>query len=66
MMHSVFCVVPFIEVACKELFNMQQHSKEKNQAPVSDHSQQCFGFMLHFNYDFYSISVNYSTLLSLH
>ena len=66
MMHSVFCVVPFIEVACKELFNIQQHSKEKNQAPVSDHSQQCFGFMLHFNHNFYSISVNYSTLLSLH
>ena len=29
MLQSLFCVVPFIEVACKELFNIQQHCKEK-------------------------------------
>ena len=51
----VFCIVPCVEVTCKGLFLIQQHSKEKGQALVSDHSQHCFGSMLHlrvYNYNF--------------
>ena len=48
VMYDVFCIEPCVEVACKRLFFIQQHSKEQGQALVSDHCQHCFGFMLHF------------------
>ena len=40
---DVFCIFPRVEVICKGLFLIQQHSKEQGQALVSDHSQHCFG-----------------------
>lgn len=40
---DVFCILPRVEVICKGLFLIQQHSKEQGQALVSDHSQHCFG-----------------------
>ena len=55
-MHSVFCTVPCVEVACKGLFLIQKHSEEQSQALVFNHSQHCFGYMLHFrvyNYIFF-------------
>ena len=57
MMHSVFCIVPCVEVACKGLFPLQKHSEELGQALVFNHSQHSFRYMLHFrvyNYNFYS------------
>ena len=56
-MHSVFCIVPCVEVECKGLFLIQKHSEEQGQALVFNHSQRCFGYMLHFreyNYNFNS------------
>ena len=55
MVYGVFCIVPCVKVACKGFFFILQHSKEQDQAQVSDISQICFGFMLHFrvqNYNF--------------
>lgn len=40
---DVFCILPRVEVTCKGLFLIQQHSKEQGQALVSDHSQHYFG-----------------------
>ena len=40
---DVFCILPCVEVTCKGLFLIQQHSKEQGQALVSDHSQHYFG-----------------------
>ena len=56
-MHSVFCIVPCVEVVCKGLFLIQKHNEEQGQALVFNYSQSCFGYMLHFrvyNYNFYS------------
>ena len=41
VMYSVFSIVPCVEVSCKGLFLMQQHSKEQVQALVFNHSQHC-------------------------
>ena len=60
-MHSVFFIVPCVEVACKGLFLIQKHSEEQGQTPVFNHSQQCFGYMLHFrvyNYSFHAVFFN--------
>ena len=35
MMHSVFCIVPCVVVACKGLFLIQKHSEEQGQALYS-------------------------------
>lgn len=51
-MHDAFCIEPCVEVTCKGLIFIQQHSKEQVQALVSDHSQHYFGFMPH------SVSLN--------
>ena len=56
-----WCIVFFIEAACKGFFLIHQHSKEQGQALVSDHSQHCLWFVLHFivyNCSFYSVSLN--------
>ena len=39
VMHSVFCIVPCVEVACKGLFLKQKHSEGQGQALVFNHSQ---------------------------
>ena len=51
-MHSVFCIVPRVEVACKGLFFIQQHTKEQNQALVSDHSASFQSLQLQFLFHF--------------
>ena len=43
----LLCIAPCVEVACKRLFLIQQHSKEQGQALVFDPSQDCFGLMFH-------------------
>ena len=56
-MHSVFCIVHCMEVACKGLFLIQNYSEEQIQTLVFNHSQHYFGNMLHFrvyNYNSYS------------
>ena len=56
MMHNVFCIVACVEVTCKGLFLIQRRSEEQCQALVFNHSQHCFGHMLHFrvyNYCFF-------------
>ena len=61
VMHSRFFIVPFAEVACKAIFLIQNHSQEQGEALIFNHSQQCFGHMLHFrvyNYKFYSVFFN--------
>lgn len=45
---DVFCILPRVEVTCKGLFLIQQHSKEQGQALVSDHSQHYLDFMYNF------------------
>ena len=58
-MYSVSRIVHCVEIACKDLFFIQQHSNKQSQALqalVSDHSQHFFGFALHFrvcNYIFF-------------
>ena len=57
MMHSVNGIVPFVEVVCKGLFLIQALKEEQDQALAFNHSQHCFGYILHFrvySYDFYS------------
>ena len=39
VMHSVFCIVPCVEVPCKGLFLIQKHSEQQGQALVFNHSQ---------------------------
>ena len=59
-MHSLFFIVPCVEVACKGLFLIQKHSEEQDQALVFNHSEQCFGHMVHFrkyNHNFYLFSL---------
>ena len=49
LMYSVFCIVPCVEVACKGLFLMQQHSKEQQGTSSSTSFVSLpalFGFML--------------------
>ena len=61
-MHSVFFIVPCVEVACKGLFFIQKHSEEQGQALVFNHYQQCFGHVVHFRVysdNFYSVFFNY-------
>ena len=61
VMHSGFFIVPCAEVACKAVFLIQNHNEEQGQALIFNHSQQCFGHMLHFrvyNYNFYSVFFN--------
>ena len=48
LIHSVFCIVPCVEVACKRLFLIQKHSEEQGQALVFNQSQHYLGYMLHF------------------
>ena len=43
-----FALSRWVEVACKGLSLIQQHSKKQGQTLVSDHSQHCSGFMLNF------------------
>ena len=54
MMYSVFCFVTSVEVSCKGLFLIQQHSKEQGQTLVFDRSQHCFGLILHFRVNNYN------------
>ena len=61
VMHSVFCIAPCVEVACKRFFLIQKHSEEQGQALVFNYFQQCFGHMLHFrvyDYNCYSVFFN--------
>ena len=60
-MHSLFFIVPWVEVACKGLFLTQKHSEEQDQALAFNHSEQCFEHMVHFrvyNYNFYFVYFN--------
>lgn len=61
VVYSVFCIVPWVELACKGLLLLQEHCKEQHQTLVSDHCQYCFRSILHlrvYNYNFYSIYLN--------
>lgn len=54
-MYSVSCFKPCVNVECKGFFLIQQHSKKQDQSLVSDHSQQCLGFLINlrvYNYNF--------------
>ena len=58
-MYSVSCIVHCVEIACKDLFFIQQHSNKQSQALqalVSGHIQHFFGSALHFRF------YNYITL----
>ena len=48
VMRSVFCILLYVEVACKRIFLIQNHSEEQGQALIFNHPQHCFGYMLHF------------------
>ena len=68
VMYSVFSIALEVEVAYKGLFLIQQHSKVQGQALVYNLPKHYFGSMLHFklyNYNFYSVLLNQSTLLLL-
>ena len=68
VMYSVFSLILEVEIAYKELFLIQQHSKVQGQALVYNQPKHYFGSMLHFklyNSNFYSVLLNQSTLLLL-
>ena len=61
VIYSVFSIIFLVEAVYKGLFILQQNSKVQGQALVFDHSQYCYGLMLHFklyNYIFYLVLLN--------